>query len=121
MIVDSVSKLNLYLKGNSAFTGAINSDGAQGEVYVELESGSTWTLTGDSYISSLTCGADSIDLNGHKLYVNGTEYTEGTASSGEAAEITVSTSDGPGDPPGGMNGGTPPDGKPGEAPPSKPD
>ena len=56
MIVDSVSNLNLYLKSGSAFTGAINSDGQAGEVYVEIEDGSTWTLTGDSYITSLTCG-----------------------------------------------------------------
>lgn len=116
MIVDSISTLNLYLKSNSTFTGAINSDGAAGNVYVELESGSTWTLTADSYISSLTCDASAIKLNGHKLYVDGKEYTEGTASSGTAIEITVSSS---------SNGGdheAPPDGgKPDGEPPAKPD
>ena len=112
MIVDSVSNLNLYLKSGSAFTGAINSDGQAGEVYVEIEDGSTWTLTGDSYITSLTCGADAIKLNGHKLYVNGVEYTEGSTSSGTAIEATVSESSGHGGP-GGMPGGNPP-AKPGE-------
>ena len=92
MIVDEVSSLNLYLKDGSTFTGAINADGAAGEVYVEIEDGSTWTLTGDSYITSLTCGAGSINLNGHKLYVNGAEYTEGSESEGEAIAAEVSSS-----------------------------
>ena len=112
MIVDDVSNLNLYLKSGSAFTGAVNSSGQAGEVYVEIEDGSTWTLTGDSYITSLTCGADAIKLNGHKLYVNGVEYTEGSTSSGTAIEATVSESSGHGGP-GGMPGGNPP-AKPGE-------
>ena len=106
MLVDSVSVLNLYLKSGSAFTGAINSDGAQGEVYVEIESGSTWTLTAVSYVSSLTCEAGSIDLNGHKLYVDGKEYTEGSASGGTAIEIKASSNSG---------------GKPDGQPPAKPD
>ncbi|MBQ1453372.1 MAG: hypothetical protein IIZ23_05325 [Ruminococcus sp.] len=106
MLVDSVSVLNLYLKSGSVFTGAINSDGAQGEVYVEIESGSTWTLTADSYVSSLTCEAGSIDLNGHKLYVDGKEYTDGSASGGTAIEIKASSNSG---------------GKPDGQPPAKPD
>ena len=106
MLVDSISTLNLYLKSRSAFTGAIDPDGAQGIVYVEIESGSTWTLTADSYISSLTCDAGAIQLNGHKLYVDGKEYTEGTASRGEAIEIQVSSSSGGHD--GGRPEGDPP-------------
>lgn len=90
IIVDDVSVLNLYLKDGSTFNGAINSDGAAGDVYVELSDGAKWTLTADSNIKSLTCDADSIDLNGHKLTVDGKEYTEGSASKGEAIEIKVS-------------------------------
>ena len=92
MIVDEISSLNLYLKDNSSFSGAINSDGTSGDVYVEIEDGSTWTLTGDSYITSLTCSAGSISLNGHKLYVNGEEYVEGTASEGEAIVVETASS-----------------------------
>ena len=118
MIVDDVSNLNLYLKDSSVFNGAINPDSQAGEVYVELSGGSKWVLTGDSYITSLTCDADSIDLNGHTLYVNGTAYTAGSASTGEAIAV-VST--------GGHSGGAPD--KPGEGgghndggtPPAKPD
>ena len=116
MVVDDVSNLNLYLKNKSTFTGAINADGAAGDVYVELDEGSTWTLTGDSYIKSLTCDADSIDLNGHTLYVDGKAYEAGTASTGTAIEVTVSSSNGHGD-------GTPPDmpgGSSGAAPSGEP-
>ena len=108
MIVDEVSSLNLYLKDNSSFSGAINSDGESGDIYVEIEDGSTWTLTGDSYITSLTCSAGSINLNGHKLYVNGEEYAEGTASEGEAIVVETTSSGSHG----GHGGSTPPE-KPG--------
>ena len=131
MVVDDVSSLNLYLTDGSTFTGAINSDGDAGEVYVELSGGSKWVLTGDSYITSLTCDADSIDLNGYTLYISGTPYTEGTSSAGSAIEVTITSSGGMGGPdgmgappdggPGGPGGmGAPPDGGPGGNPPAKP-
>ena len=127
MIVDSVSTLNLLMTDSSAFTGAINSDGAAGDVYVELKNGSTWKLTDDSYITSLTCEADSIDLNGHKLYVDGKEYKAGTASSGEQVKAKATTSS-KGKSGSGSEHGTPPekpDGEhggngPGGTPPEKP-
>ncbi|MCR4829945.1 MAG: hypothetical protein K5883_00685 [Pseudobutyrivibrio sp.] len=115
IIVDEVSALNLYLQSDSTYTGAINSDGQSGDVYVDLSDGSTWTLTGDSYITSLTCDADSIDLNGYTLYVDGKAYTEGTASTGEAIELVSSTGNGDGVP-GDMPGGQKPDGELGEKP-----
>lgn len=105
MLVDSVSHLNLYLTDGSVFSGAINPDGQDGEVYVELSGGSKWVLTGDSYITSLNCDAGSIDLNGHTLYVNGEKYAAGTASSGTAIEVVSTGSSGHG-------GDTPPDRKP---------
>ena len=119
MLVDDVSVLNLYVKDSSTFSGSINSGGQAGDVYVELTGGSKWTLTSDSYITSLTCDADSIDLNGHTLYVNGEAYTAGSVSTGTAIEFAVSS--------GGHGGDTPPD-KPGDGghndggtPPAKPD
>ena len=117
MVVDEVSSLNLYLKENSSFIGAINTDGAAGEVYVEIEDGSSWTLTGDSYITSLTCGTDSINLNGHKLFVNGVEYTEREASEGEAIVVESTGSSSRGE----HGGGGKPSGKPGDGstPPEK--
>ena len=129
MHVDEVSSLNLYLKDASVFNGSINEDGEEGEVYVEIETGSKWVLSEDSYITSLTCDADGIDLNGHKLYVNGEEYKEGSVSSGEAITVEIASSGshgdgmpqgGPGE--GGMSSGH--DGQPPEhdgQPPEKPD
>lgn len=123
MLVDEVSALNLYLKDNSAFTGAINTDGQQGDVYVEIEEGSTWKLTADSYVSGLTVGEGSaIDLNGHKLYVDGREYASGSASAGEPFDISTGNGAGSGMPEGmppdgsGGPGGTPPNGEPPEKP-----
>lgn len=124
IVVDKVSTLNLLMTEKSAFTGEINEDGAAGDVYVELKNGSTWKLTGDSYITSLTCDADSIDLNGHKLYVNGKEYKNGTASTGEKVTAKVATSSkGQGENgPGGEHGTPPekPDGEHGGTPPERP-
>ncbi len=136
MIVDEVSALNLYLTDGSSFVGAINSDGTAGEVYVELDENSTWTLTGDSYITSLTCNAGSINLNGHILYVNGEVYTEGTDSTGETIDITSGSNsseygmptDGNGSDSGDAPSGIPGDGKSdhndsgssGNTPPEKP-
>ena len=96
MLVDDVSSLNLYLGSGSSFTGAVNPDAESGSVYVELADDTVWTLTADSHISSLTCGEDAIDLNGYTLYVNGEVYETGTASEGEAIEVEVTASEGPG-------------------------
>ena len=111
MLVDDVSNLNLYLANGSTFNGSINPNAAAGDVYVELSGGSTWTLTGDAYITSLTCEAGSINLNGHTLYVNGTAYQEGTASTGNPIEVVVSKSSG-GSGEGGAPGGDKPSGEP---------
>lgn len=74
IVVDSISSLTMSLKNGSVFKGAINSANA-GTVSLSLDKSSTLTLTGDTYIKSLT-NADStnsnINFNGYKLYVNGT-------------------------------------------------
>ena len=112
IVVDKVSVLNMYLSDGSTYEGTINAAN-EGEVYVEIASGSKWILTGDSYVTSLTCGADVIELNGHKLYVNGTEYVAGTESQGTAIEIK-SEGNGSGRPEGAPDGK--PDGMPGDPP-----
>ena len=94
IVVDNVSLLNLYLKDGSSLNGAINSSGQAGDVYVDLSGGSVWTLTGDSYIASLTCDPGSVNLNGHTLYVNGQPYDGSSASAGQAIDIKVSESKG---------------------------
>ena len=138
ILIDDISTLNLYLKDNSTFEGAINPEGQTGDVYVEIEDGSTWKLTSDSYVSGLTVSEGSgIDMNGYKLYIDGKEYTEGSASTGTAFEVKIQSSgsgapdggqapsEGGGDPgesggPGGGdhdgNGGEPPEKPSGDAP-----
>ena len=78
IVVDEISTLTMNLSNNSLFKGAINNSN-QGEVSITLDKTSTLTLTNDTYLKSLI-NADSINsninLNGHKLYVNGQEFTK---------------------------------------------
>lgn len=78
IVVDSISSLTMKLANDSSFTGAINSDNT-GEVSLTLDTSSSLTLTADTYLASLT-NADvtnsNINLNGHKLYINGVEFTK---------------------------------------------
>lgn len=94
IIVDEISSLNMYLKQSSVFNGSIQSEG---DVYVEIENGSKWVLSADSYVSSLTCDESAIDLNGYKLYIDGVEYDGTSSSVGQAVVVEVSSSSkGPG-------------------------
>ena len=87
ILVGSNSHLTLALSDGSSFTGSIsgsitNSKGSVistevGTVSLTLDDSSTWTLTGDSYITSFTGDASQIISNGYTLYVNGVAL-EGT-------------------------------------------
>lgn len=77
IVVDSISKLDMTLS-RSNYKGAINNSN-EGEVSVILDKNSTITLTGDTYIKSLSnedTTNSNINLNGYKLYVNGVEFTK---------------------------------------------
>ena len=75
ILVDNISTLDLSLKDGSSYSGIINGDNTAKTIKITLDSNSSITLTGDSYITSLE-DADSsysnINFNGYKLYVNGT-------------------------------------------------
>ena len=81
ILVGSNSQLTLALSDGSSFTGSIsgsitNSKGSVistevGTVSLTLDDSSTWTLTGDSYVTSFTGDASQIISNGYTLYVNG--------------------------------------------------
>ena len=73
LVVDSISSLNMVLAGESSFTGAITVvENAQGgsavadNAVVTVESGSTWTLTGNSTLTSLTNNG-TINFNGFTI------------------------------------------------------
>lgn len=71
ILVDEISSLALTMKNGTSYEGAINPDGAGGTVDVTLDDDSTWTLTGDSYITSFDGDTSNIKANGYHLYVNG--------------------------------------------------
>ena len=60
---------------NQDISGAILSDSVS-SVCVSLDSNSTWTLQGDSYISGFTGDLANVNLNGYTLYVNGVAVTK---------------------------------------------
>ena len=73
ILVGSDSKLTINLKDGSTFTGTfsgVSISSSIGTVNVTIESGSTWVLTGDTYITSLTNNG-TIVKGSYKLYVNG--------------------------------------------------
>ena len=78
IVVDSISKLTINLSDSSSIKGAINNSN-EGEVSLTIDKTSNITLTGDTYLKSLT-NLDStnsnINLNGYKLYVDGVEYNK---------------------------------------------
>ena len=76
--VDSISKLTMKLTSNSSFVGAINSNN-EGEVNLTIDKTSSITLTGNTYVKSFTnddTTNSNINLNGYKLYINGTEFSK---------------------------------------------
>ena len=83
IIVDSISTLELTLSGSSSFTGMINitenadeGTAVDDNAVVTVEEGSTWTLTGDCTITSLTNNG-TIDFNGHTITLaDGTVLSE---------------------------------------------
>lgn len=71
ILVDEISSMALTMKNGTSYEGAINPDGDGGTVDVTLDDNSTWTLTGDSYITSFDGDTSNITANGYHLYVNG--------------------------------------------------
>ena len=72
IVADSISTIALDMANGSSLVGAINTDNTAKEITVKLSKDSTWTLTGDSYVKSLTnedTTGGNIHLNGYKLVV----------------------------------------------------
>ena len=73
IVVDSISTLNMTLKNGSTFTGTVNiTDNAQNgaavsdNAVITVESGCTWSLTGNCTVTSLTNNG-TIDFNGYTI------------------------------------------------------
>ena len=72
ILADSISTIALEMTNESSLVGAVNTDNTAKEVTVKLSKDSSWTLTGDSYVKSLTNAdttGENIHLNGYKLVV----------------------------------------------------
>lgn len=72
IVADSISTVALDMTNGSSLVGAVNTDNTAKEITMKLSKDSTWTLTGDSYVKSLTnedTTNSNIHLNGYKLVV----------------------------------------------------
>lgn len=72
IVADAISTIALDMTNGSNLVGAVNTNNTAKEVTVKLSKDSTWTLTGDSYVKSLTnedTTGSNIHLNGYKLVI----------------------------------------------------
>ncbi|MBU5477269.1 hypothetical protein KQI72_11190 [Eubacterium sp. MSJ-21] len=105
VIWDSISKLDFYMTGSSTLIGAITDDetyagnGGDGCCNVYIEKGSTWTVTGDSTLTKLSCAGTITDADGNTVTIVGTDgtvYVQGTSSytiTVDSYSTSVDTSD----------------------------
>lgn len=73
IVVDEISTLTMNMK-NSNYEGGINSSNSAKNIKLVLDKDSKITLTGNSYITTLSNSVkdnSNINFNGYKLYVNG--------------------------------------------------
>ncbi len=86
VIWDSISDLDFYMTNGSTLEGAFVNDetnagdGGDGYCNVVIDEGSTWTVTGDSTITSLSNAGTITDADGKTVSIvgtDGTSYVEG--------------------------------------------
>ena len=94
VIWDSISDLDFYLTEGSSLTGAVVDDesyageGGEGYCNVYISANSTWTVTGDSTVSSLENEGTIVDSNGKTVTIQG---TDGTVYVQGDSEYTITT------------------------------
>lgn len=102
IVWDSISRLDLYLSEGSSLTGAVLDDescagtGGDGYCCVYIDNDSTWTVTGDSVLTSLYCAGTIADESGNTVTVKGTDgtvYVDGTSAYTITAESYGTTAD----------------------------
>jgi hypothetical protein len=68
---DNVSSITVTLQNGTTLTGAINAENTAGMMALDLDSGSTWNVTGTSYLTTLTdddSTLSNINDNGYTIY-----------------------------------------------------
>ena len=99
VIWDSISDLDFYLTEGSSLTGAVVDDetyageGGDGYCNVYVSSDSTWTVTGDSTVSSLENEGTIVDSEGKTVTIQGTDGTVYVQGDSEYTITTGSYSD----------------------------
>ena len=94
VIWDSISDLDFYLTEGSSLTGAVVDDesyageGGEGYCNVYVSADSTWTVIGDSTVSSLENEGTIVDSNGKTVTIQG---TDGTVYVQGDSEYTITT------------------------------
>lgn len=89
VIWDTISQLDFYMSDGSNLTGAIIDDesfagnGGDGYCNVYVSDDSTWTVTGDSNVSTLSNAGTIVDDSGKTVTIKGTDgtvYVEGDSN-----------------------------------------
>ena len=99
VIWDSISNLDFYLTEGSSLTGAVVDDesyageGGDGYCNVYVSADSTWTVTGDSTVSSLENEGTIVDSEGKTVTIQGTDGTVYVQGDSEYTITTGSYSD----------------------------
>lgn len=73
---DSISTIAAILKNGTILKGSINADNTAKSLALTLDSTSTWNVTGDSYLTSLTdedTTLANIDDNGYTIYYDASD------------------------------------------------
>jgi len=68
---DNVSSISVTLQNGTTLTGAINTENTAGMMALDLDSSSTWNVTGTSYLTTLTdddSTLSNINDNGYTIY-----------------------------------------------------
>ncbi len=88
---DSISTVSLNLKNKTVFTGAADHENT-GDVTIALDETSTWNVTADSYVTSITDEDEdfsNIVSNGHTIY-----YSKSDSRNSSLSGKTIALSDG---------------------------
>ena len=89
VVWDSISQLDFYMTDGSTLTGAVTDDesnageGGDGYCNLYIGDGCTWTVTGDSTLTSLSNSGTIVDADGNTVTIkgaDGTVYVEGESS-----------------------------------------
>ena len=89
VVWDSISQLDFYMTDGSTLTGAVTDDesnageGGDGYCNLYIGDGCTWTVTGDSTLTSLSNSGTIVDADGNTVTIKGADgkvYVEGESS-----------------------------------------